>query len=58
MAEYEYDMTEEDGVFSLGVFEGNHTKEGSIKGSMGYSVCTVMKCNSLDPLKCNSWVSW
>ncbi len=56
IADYEYEATEEDGMFSLGVYEGNHTREGSVKGSMGFAVCTVMKCSSSTSDKCDSWV--
>ena len=32
-------------VFSLGVFSGNHTKDGSVAGSFYMEMCTVMKCD-------------
>ena len=35
-------------VFSLGVFSGNHTKDGSVAGSFYMEMCTVMKCDPAD----------
>ena len=53
---YEYTLTNTDGRFSLGVFEGTHYKDGSVRGSMGYGICTVLKCNSNTSTLCDSYV--
>ena len=53
---YEYSPTEEDGRFSLGVFEGIHYKDGSVRESMGFAMCTVLKCNSATSDLCASHV--
>ncbi len=53
LAEYDYEEQEVDGLFSLGVFEGNHTEDGSTKGSMGFAVCTILKCSSQNPSNCH-----
>ena len=57
VAEYEYSAAKDDGHFSLGVFEGTHYKDGSVRLSMGFGICTVMKCNSKTSTMCDSLVS-
>ena len=32
-------------IFSLGVFSGSHTKDGSVSGSFYMEMCTIMKCD-------------
>ena len=54
---YEYTLTKTDGRFSLGVFEGTHYKDGSVRESRGYGICTVLKCNSNTSTLCDSYVS-
>jgi hypothetical protein len=46
LADFSFEMT--DDVFSLGVFSGNHTKDGSVAGSFYIEMCTVMKCDPRD----------
>ena len=36
---------EADEIFSLGVFSGTHTKDGSVSGSFYIEMCTIMKCD-------------
>ena len=54
IASYQYSVSDEDGRFSLGVFVGNHTKLASVRGSMGFALCTIVKCNSTTYDKCDS----
>ena len=53
---YEYSQTETDGKFSLGVFEGIHYRDGSVRESMGFGICTILKCNSETSNLCDSHV--
>jgi len=55
ITKYEYSETETDGVFSLGVFKGIHTRDGSVRGSMGFGICTILKCNSRTSNMCDSY---
>ena len=57
VADYAYSVAEEDGHFSLGVFQGIHFRDGSVRESLGYGICTVMKCNSRTSTMCDSYVS-
>ena len=57
MTSYEYSQTEKDGIFSLGVFSGIHYRDGSVRESMGFGICTVLKCNSKTADLCASHVS-
>jgi len=54
---YQYSQTENDGIFSLGVFNGIHYRDGSVRESMGFGICTVLKCNSKTADMCDSHVS-
>ena len=56
LASYEYSVTESDGRFSLGVFEGIHFRDGSVRESMGFALCTILKCNSNTSTLCDSHV--
>ena len=51
---YEYSETLTDGKFSLGVFEGIHYDGASVRGSMGFGICTIVKCNSVKSNLCYS----
>jgi len=48
IAEYQADFNQQT-VFSLGVFRGDHFKDGSIAGRWNLEMCTVMKCDPKDP---------
>merc|ERR1712223_134282 len=54
VASYEYSQTESDGIFSLGMFSGIHYRDGSVRESMGFGICTVLKCNSKTSNMCDS----
>ena len=43
LADFTYHQRED--VFSLGVFSGRHTEDGSVAGSFYIELCTVMKCD-------------
>jgi pantetheine hydrolase len=47
MAEYSADFVPGE-VFSLGVFSGNHVKDGSVSGSFFIEMCTIIKCDPED----------
>ena len=57
IAKYEYSETETDGVFSLGVYKGIHTRDGSVRETMGFGICTILKCNARTSNQCDSYVS-
>ena len=57
ISKYDYDLNQNDGRFSLGIFEGIHYRDGSVRGSMGYQICTIMKCNATTSHLCDSYVS-
>ena len=46
LAEFDADFTSD--VFSLGVFSGNHYKDGSVSGSFYIEMCTIIKCDPAD----------
>ena len=48
LADYISDVFTTEDVFSLGIFSGNHTKDGSVLGSFYIEMCTIMKCNPRD----------
>ena len=56
ISKYDYDLKPDDGRFSLGIFEGIHYRDGSVRGSMGYQICTIMKCNKTTSHLCDSYV--
>ena len=56
LTSYEYSQTEIDGTFSLGVFEGIHYEDASVRESMGLAICTILKCNSETSNLCYSSV--
>jgi len=47
LAEFVADLTDTT-VFSLGVFKGDHFKDGSIAGQFRMEMCTVLKCDPDD----------
>ena len=48
LADYIADAFYWNDVFSLGIFSGSHTKDGSVSGSFYIEMCTIMKCNPRD----------
>ena len=48
LADYISDVFYTEDIFSLGIFSGNHTKDGSVLGSFYIEMCTIMKCNPRD----------
>ena len=48
LADFAYLDSVSGDVFSLGVFSGNHTKDGSVAGSFYLEMCTVIKCDPAD----------
>ena len=48
LADYNSNVFDTEDVFSLGIFSGNHTKDGSVLGSFYIEMCTIMKCNPRD----------
>jgi len=47
IAEYKAEFNQET-VFSLGVFRGDHFKDGSVAGQWNLEMCTVLKCDPKD----------
>ena len=39
------------------MFSGIHYRDGSVRESMGFGICTVLKCNSKTSDMCDSHVS-
>lgn len=44
LLDYSFDSTGD--IFSLGVFSGLHTKDGSVRGGLYMEMCTMMKCDA------------
>ena len=57
LAEFSLEETRE--VFSLGVFRGDHYKDGSVSGHWRMEMCSVMKCDPENPATtCRQDQSW
>ena len=54
----EFSLEESRDVFSLGVFRGDHYKDGSVTGHWRMEMCSVMKCDPVQPTTCRQDQSW
>jgi len=58
LAEFEVEFTNTT-VFSLGIFKGDHSKDGSIAGQFRMEMCTILKCDPVDSANtCSQDLSW
>jgi len=55
----EYQASFSSSIFSLGVFSGDHYKDGSVIGHWSMQMCTVIKCDPHNPSQtCTQDQSW